>query len=387
MPALEITQLELAAGRVFGAARFVGLPATTLTPREALEHACAAALARPPCIVSFSGGTDSSGILATAVHTARKLGLAAPIPVSLRFPDVPSTEESQWQEVVIRNLGLSDWVRIEIGDELDFLGRLARVGLSKHGLLWPANAHFHVPIFGQASGGSVLTGIDGDGLFSAWRWQRVQAVLARRERPVARDALRLALALAPDLARATAFALRQPMHVSWLRPRARRKFARGIARELAGEPRSWPGRVAWFARRRYLRLGIESLALLAEDEDVDVHHPLADPIFLSALATHGGPAGYGERRDAARALFGDLLPREAVERWTKAEFGRALWGPQARGFVREWDGNGIDHRLVDADLLRATWSKPNPPLGAATVLQHAWLQAGGDPVTGAHLTG
>ena len=375
MPALELSDLELAAGTAIGGESTVPLPGTALDAREALEQACVAALVREPCIVSFSGGRDSSAVLATAVRVARERGLAAPIPVSLRFPDVPSTEESSWQELVIRHMRLTDWVRIEIGDELDFLGPWARAGLSKHGLLWPANAHFHSPIFERAGGGSVLTGLDGDGLLGGWRWRRAQAVLERRARPAPRDVMRVALALAPESVRAARLARRQQLHVSWLRPDARRLLAGLLARERASEPRPWPARVAWFAGRRYLKLGVHSLALLAEAHDVEVHHPLLDPTFLSALAARGGPAGYGTRQEATRALFGDLLPAELVVRPTKGEFGMALWGPQARRFAAHRDGAGVDPELVDADLLRAVWSKPNPPLGAATLLQHAWLEA------------
>lgn len=375
MPALELSELELAAGTAIGAQKAAALPDTALGAREALERSCVSALAREPCLVSFSGGRDSSGILATAARVARDHGLPAPVPVSLRFPGVPSTKESQWQELVIGHLGLRDWIRIEIGDELDFLGPVARRGLCKHGLLWPANAHFHSPVFERARGGSVLTGIDGDGLFSGGRWRRAQAVLNRREPPVPRDLVRVALAVAPRRARAAAFVFWQPPHASWLRPDTRRTFRRRVAHELASEPRSWPARVAWFARRRYLRLGVHSLALLAKDHDVEVHHPFLDPNFLSALAIAGGPAGYGTRQQAARALFGDLLPADVVQRRTKAEFGRALWGPHARTFASGWKGSGVDHCLVDSELLRRAWSEPNPSLASATVLQYAWLQA------------
>jgi hypothetical protein len=241
--------------------------------------------------------------------------------------------------------------------------------------LWPANAHFHLPVFERAAGGSVLTGLDGDGLLGSWRWQRAQAVIERRASVGLRDPLRVALALAPTPVRWAALAARQPVPVSWLRPRAARLLRLSLARELAGEPRTWPGRIEWYARRRYLQLAVHSLALLGSHHDVRVHHPLLDPEFLSALAARGGPAGYGSRLQAARALFGQLLPAEVIERRTKAEFGATLWGPQARGFACEWDGAGVDPALVDRDRLRAAWSQPNPPLAAATVLQGAWLAA------------
>lgn len=373
MPALELTDLELAAGIAFGQGSGPVLPRTDLQPAQALADACVAGLRHEPCLVSFSGGRDSAAVLAIATRMAAQRGLAAPVPVTLRFPGVASTEESRWQELVIGHLGLSDWVRIEIGGELDFLGTRACEGLADHGLLWPANAHFHSPIFELAAGGTVLTGLDGDGLLGGWRWQRAQAVLAGRARPLPRDLMRVALALAPVPARAAVLGLRGSPHGGWLRPGSRRRLAWRLASETAGQPRRWRQRVQWFARRRYLQVGVHSLAMLARSHDVEVHHPLLDPVFLSALAAHGGPAGYGTRGRALRALLGDLLPAALLERESKAEFGMAFWGRQARCFAERWDGAGIDPQLVDAERLRTTWRQSNPPLAAATVLQHAWL--------------
>jgi asparagine synthetase B (glutamine-hydrolysing) len=373
--AIPLTRLELAAGVALGESSPVAIPPPAGGPLAALEQAIAVALAREPCMVSFSGGTDSSVVLAVAVRVARDRHLATPVPVSLRFPGVASTEESSWQELVIAHLGVPDWIRIEIGAELDFLGQSARAMLSKYGLLWPANAHFHAPIFVRAAGGSVLTGLDGDGLFGGWRWQRAQSVIARRNRPQPRDAIRVALALAPESVRAPVLAGRQPLAVTWLRPSGRGRLVESLARELASEPRAWPARVPWFARRRYLELGLNSLSLLAGEHRVEIHHPLLAPGFLAAVARDGGNAGYGSRAEALRALFGAVLPAELLGRRTKAEFGAALWGPEARAFAAGWTGADLDYELVDADLLREAWMAPNPPLAAATVLQHLWLES------------
>ena len=353
----------------------VALAATTLTPLAALEEAVAVALSREPCVVSFSGGGDSSAVLAVAVRVARERGSplrsrsrsASP---ACRPPKSPAGR-SVWSVTSAFRTGFGS----RSATSSTSLAPARARGLAQHGLLWPANAHFHAPVFERAAGGSALTGLDGDGLLGGWRWQRARAVIERIDKAEPRDALRLALALAPASLRAAALARRQPLAVSWLRPAARQQLVRSLARELASEPRAWPARVAWFARRRYLRLGIDSLALLASEHDVEVHHPLLDPGFLSALAADGGRGGYGTRIEATRTLFGDLLPAEVVERRTKAEFGTALWGPQARAFAAGWDGTGVDAELVDERLLRTAWSAPNPPLGAATLLQVAWLDA------------
>src|SRR5579884_3063930 len=58
----------------------------------ALESVLVAALSRPPCAVSFSGGRDSSAVLALATDAARRHGLELPVPVTMRFPSVTAAE-------------------------------------------------------------------------------------------------------------------------------------------------------------------------------------------------------------------------------------------------------------------------------------------------------
>jgi hypothetical protein len=145
--------------------------------------------------------------------------------------------------------------------------------------------------------------------------------------------------------------------------------------EAGTEPNRWDARVEWYARRRYLRLGVHSLALLADAHDALVVHPLLDPAVLANLAARGGRCGYGTRGQAMSSLLGDLLPSELFARRTKGEFGRALWGEQARAFATDWDGRGLDLDLIEPEALAKAWQAENPPLAAATLLQAAWLAA------------
>src|SRR4051812_32873556 len=188
-----MSPLEIASGIVMPKWRsprpLPQLPAG-MTPRAALERAVLLSLRRGRCLVSFSGGRDSSAVLAVAAAVARRESLPLPVPVTHRFPAAAQTDESEWQEEVVRHLGLDDWVRLEIAEELDALGPVATAAVRRHGVMWPGNAYFHVPIFEAATGGTVLTGIGGDEAFMPSSWSRQLDVLARRVRPRPRDVLR-----------------------------------------------------------------------------------------------------------------------------------------------------------------------------------------------------
>ncbi len=154
----RLSALEAAAGVVLGSDSAVALPRSNCSPLEALERRILPALERPPCLVSFSGGRDSSAVLAVAARLARRNGLPAPVPATLRFRGAERSAEDEWQEHVVAHVEVADWVRIEAEHELDCLGPVATQALRRHGLLWPPNAHFHVPLLQAAGGGSLLTG-------------------------------------------------------------------------------------------------------------------------------------------------------------------------------------------------------------------------------------
>src|SRR6266511_4657791 len=200
MTAYVLDPLEVATGLVVGLGpelELISCAQTRETPLQALERAVLPALRRAPCLVSFSGGRDSSVVLAVAVTVARKEGLPLPIPATNRFPDATATDESEWQERVVLHLGLDEWIRLDHRDELDCVGPVAADVLTRHGLLWPFNAYFHVPLFRLAAGGSVLTGVGGDEQLSPSQWSRALDVVRGRQRPQLLDVFRIALALAP----------------------------------------------------------------------------------------------------------------------------------------------------------------------------------------------
>lgn len=376
-----LTSLDIAAGMVLPRTRnghshtahrdpAIARPGT---PRDALERAILPALLRPPCLVSFSGGRDSAAVLAVATSLARREGLPDPIPATNVFAPEQDADESSWQELLVDRLGLANWIRIEHTDELDLIGPYAQRVLGAHGLVWPANVHFHLPLLEAAGGGALLTGIGGDELYTATRRLRVGAVLYRAVRPRPRDALRLAFAFAPRRLRKSVIARRATLDAPWLRPSARRLVIDSLASEAAEEPRRLRERLVWWQQFRYLKVGTASLGLIARDTDTLILHPLLSPALWEAVAIAAGPHGFADRTEGVRRLFGDLLPPALVERKAKTSFDKVFWTDRARVFARRWDGSGVPVEWVDTRELARHWARSNPSVPSSFLLQAAWL--------------
>ena len=373
---MSLQPIEIAAGVVFGVEPREPLP--RLGPEETalsrLEQAVLPGLLRPPCLVSFSGGRDSSAVLAVAASVARREGLPLPVPATNRFPAAPESDESAYQELVVRHLGLENWVRLEFTDELDCVGPVAAKVLRRHGVMWPFNAHFHEPILAEAKGGSLLTGAGGDEVFAPTTWARTASLLSGRVRPEPRDALRLAFALSPSFVRARVLRRYVPTEmVPWLREAALRQVVRAWSEEAATEPVRWAKRFEWWRSLRYVRLGRRSLELLGADHDVQVLHPFDDPGVSAAIARLRRDERPADRTAATRDLFGDLLPDELLARDTKASFDVPFWNRHSRALVESWDGEDVDTSLVDLEGLRSIWTAEEPNGRTFLLLQSAWL--------------
>jgi len=360
----KLSRLELAWGVPVGAAAGIAAlaPQPALSGREALERTVRQALSRPPCLVSFSGGRDSSAVLALAVHVARRDGLPEPIPASNVFTGLPAADEHSWQELVIRHLGLDEWIRIELGDELDVLGPVATFAVTRHGVLAPFNSHFQIPLLQRAVGGSLLTGIGGDEVFEPTERAVLARLLSRRRAPSRRHAGAILQAMAPRYRRARRIAHElAPEPLRWLRPGVHALIAHAAADWHSREPVSYDAALrAWWWRSRQLQANIAGKRLLASDFDVQLVSPFAAPLFLSAYASDRGRLGPPGRTWALRELVGDLLPAAVIERETWGSFNGAFWTATARSAVEQWDGAGADPELVDADRLREEWSLASP---------------------------
>ncbi|MDA8274671.1 MAG: asparagine synthase-related protein [Actinomycetota bacterium] len=387
-PFERLTALELLVGTPFGAvdpATADGREAPEVAvgpsgpsradPRAVLEEVVGGALARPPCIVQFSGGRDSSALLAIAAHVARRRGLPLPVPVTFRYED-DLAAEAEWQELVVAHLGIDEWVRVEVGGELDVVGPVAGRLLDAYGLVPPAPLYTSLVVFELGRGGTRMTGEGGDDLLRA---RRGAPFLEVRSRPGA--------LLRPGVARGVAAAalprrvrgarwehrLVADLDLPWLRPGVRREVVRRVAADLADEPVSWRRALARHGRNRGDHVFTTNSRLLAAQHDVVCVDPLLHPAVIEAVGRRFAPFGVRSRSEAFAALVGDLLPDRVVNRTTKAAFNRSYLTDAARAFARSWSGLGVDPDLVDVEALRAEWCAPVPSALSFALLQAAWL--------------
>lgn len=387
-PTAELTPLEIAASVLLGPDPDVlaPIPDRSISPRLALERSLVPALERPPCLIAFSGGRDSSALLALASYVAGREGLPGPVPITARYPGLAETDEQTWQERVITHLGLEDWVVLGFDDEVDLVGPVARELMLRRGLPYPYNLHLQQPLTAQATGGSFITGLGGDEAFMPAA--RTVAVLAGYVHPTPRDVLRIASAAAPRSIRRRRLAKSETLAFPWLSRDANHLLTRSWIETAVRIPLRWDASVADWWRSRYVQLTLATLSRLGEDLDVRVHQPFADGAVIAALAAAGGRRGFPSRSAALQVLFGDLLPVELPRRESKASFNAVLWNRHSKAFAAQLleqsleaavDAAGLG-AVVDTDALRAHWGGADPAANSFLLLQACWLAMHGDPV-------
>lgn len=370
-----MTPDEIAVGFVSGTEGSLP-PDAGLSARQALEEAVLPALQRTPCGVAFSGGRDSSLVIAVAMHLARREGLPEPVAVTLVFPDDESAGEHEWQERVVRHLGVTDWVRVAIRDELDLVGPLAQRHLLQRGVLWPPPIAADAPLVEVVRGGALLDGEGGDEVVGDGE-HRIAPVawLLRHPRLLRRRSLRAALRpLAPARLRlGRAHFEWETTETPWLRPAGRALLADRLAEIEHRRHLSFARSVRQVPIERHHVLAGRNRGVLADGMGVVLWSPLIDPQVVHGLARAGGSLGSGDRTAVLRSIAADLLPDDVLDRRTKATFNQSYFGRRTRDFASRWTGRGLDGTLVDVDALRSAWLGSEPHRLTAGLLQQAWL--------------
>lgn len=369
--------LELAVGWIFGR---TAPPPPTLLPgppvgltRRVLEQVLLEALDPGPAAVLFSGGRDSSALLAVAVHVARRERLPLPVPFTVRYPGDVESDESRWQERVLEHLRVEEHEVLAVTDEQRLLGDAATAGLQRRGLVFPASVQWATVRLSHLRGRVVVTGEGGDDLLSRRRGTslyHLRRALAAGRPPSRRLLRELPGALRP--AWTVPAAAYRPVFPPWLPDDVAHAAAARFARDQR-MPLRWDRATERLLRSRATAVVLHNLDLVAREHDVVHVHPFAEPRVVRALAAEGGAWGYAGRTDVFRRLFGDLLPDDVLARTSKARFNATRWGERERAFARDWDGSGLDDDLVDAETLRAAWLAPAPPFAAELLLHAAWL--------------
>jgi asparagine synthetase B (glutamine-hydrolysing) len=339
-----------------------------------LEETIAVLLDERPCYVEFSGGRDSSAVLAAAAEACRRSGHAAPVPVTLAFPE--PTGDEQYQEQVVEHLALTEWIVVRL-DDPDLLGEPARAFVAAHGLVWPATFSVRADALAKLPPGLFLSGEGGDEVLGPRR-ASVAALplrhLRRRQRPPASSLRTACVAVAPRVLRSrlAARSLLAGGYGAWLEPSLRSRYARRIADLGAAEP--WrPARWAgYYLARPDVALGHAQVERLMAEAGHRWVAPLTSLRFVAAV----GAARWHQHRgrtDFLRTHFADRLPASVIERRDKARFNSVYFGPRTREFARRWDGTGLPPG-VDAAWLKHHWAtSPLVHSGTALLLHAAWL--------------
>lgn len=359
-------------GRIPGRAPLAPSPVGTV--REAIELELLEVLQRGPCVISFSGGRDSSALLAIALHVARREGLPEPVAVTDRYPHVPESLEDDWQRMVIEHLRCTTWEILDhpagahevLSDQtLEWIERL--------GVLQPFNWATFAGSMQLAAGGTLVTGYGGDEIFTG-SLRPYYSALRNRTRPALRRTHTLPFELLPARARARLLRpLTGPAELDWLEPGLRRRLAATEARDIAGVPWAYDAMITGAYLDRDHQAVVESTAALGRELGAAVSHPFASGPVLAAAAAQYGTVHPRGRAIGLRQLVADLLPDAVLTRASKADFTMVALGDLTRERLREWGGVGIDEQRIDRRRMIDELLSDDATAQAFLSLQAGWL--------------
>lgn len=353
----------------------------TVSTRAVLERQLTEAMQRGPLWVAYSGGRDSSALLAIAASVARREGFELPVAVTMTFPELPESHEEAWQRLVLDHLDLADqWHPLRLTDELDLIGANAQRVLRPHGVILPPNAHAFLPMLDAVGpDGTLVSGGNGDELMEGVPQRLSSAVLSRRRIPRSQWT-EAAIHDLPGRFIGRAIRKRSVMRfLHWVRMPV---LSRLVRAEIADRDESAIRfdrllQDAWLDRE--FRAGRHAVVTLAQEAGGQLLQPFGDREVMTAFARDWGYRFPGSRRASLDRLVGDLLPPSILDRSSKAEFARAFVAAGTRAFIEDWDRTGVDPERVDLDALQAEWANERPHYCSLPLLHHAWLTSQGLP--------
>lgn len=374
-----ISAREVAIGYPLGSVALTPPPAhIDPDPVRALREALRPALLCPPCVVAFSGGRDSSLLLALAADTAAREGLEPPIALTFRYPGDPAADESSWQELVVahlRGMGLRmDWCRYDVTTEMDLIGPLTAPVLSAHrGPTFPAGLGNTILLARHARGGSLVTGNAGDEVLGAHRVGVLRAVLRRRGRGLTRADWKQAVACAaPPRVRAR-IVRSEATEASWLRPVLRRATLEERMRAVSDFPLRWDRSVWATLVPRAVHIGRQTRDRLAGSYDCELVEPLASLGFVASYAAFGGRWGGLTRTGGTRLLAAGMLPDSVIARpdrpsSTRPASARSPGSSRVRGTGAAWTSSSSTRKRC----VRPGWRTHRPPRPRCCCSRHGW---------------
>ena len=346
-------------------------------PLELLEESVVRGMSEHT-IVQFSGGVDSSLVLAAATRAARARDLPPPIPFTLRY-GLDESEESSFQEELVESLGLTEWIVLDVDGEDDLLGPASRAHLLEHGMSTSARVasrDWYLSRLPVRPGSVLMSGEGGDEVLGpapyatvhGLRWalangrQRRTALGSLRRRSISRVRR---LRSVPD-----------SFYAPWLTERGRT-----LANRVMLDDRSHPVTMKQWMRRyrskRNLVGGIGSVTRQAERFGFRYSAPLLDLEFMAGMTASIPEHDFVNRMLVIRKHLPGLLPDSIANRTSKASFNASIFGPDTREFASTWDGSsGVPLELVDPEILRSTWLDASDSRGGL-MLQSAWLTSQG----------
>jgi asparagine synthetase B (glutamine-hydrolysing) len=327
-----------------------------------------------PCYVEFSGGCDSSLVLAAAVRACRRIDHDPPIPITYRYPLLPVTHENDYQDAMLSYLNMSATV-FEITNEFDLLGPAAQRGLREFGVVWLAPFVASGDVYRSLEPGLFLSGEGGDEVLGPRRIAGMyRAAEAFRRGKFSSVAGNVMATFGPRPIR-TRRINRGAAVSPWIAESERVRFAQQVRRVF--NPPLLPGSFAdYYLQMPTVLLARSQLEAIAAWTGHTFSAPLMDPEFVHAVGDLTPAAQLRNRYRVLRYHFSEQLPPIILNRLSKSYMQSVAINDHAREFARHWDGQ-IGDSVVDADLLRAHWlqeDQDNVSASTYLLLQSAWLQ-------------